>query len=248
MRSGAGMTKFYVLILFNTKAPHLGNNTDPAWLDYRLDIFQRYTLKSLINQSDRDFRVWMLCCKESKKLLDSRLESIRAENKDMQRVDFIYDCEATCEKIEATNEPLCFLKIDSDDMYRLDTIKATKRLFINLEHIHLLMFRNGFIYDLKTGNLSLFRRWSICTYATYFPPRMFNYKSLKKHCICDQTKVYDRFKPSINNSRMVCCLDHDMNMHNDPQRQGVEAGKRTGQQQYLPREETPSILKEFGLR
>lgn len=244
---GSEMINFYVLILFNTKAPHLGNNTDSEWLDYRLDIFQHYTLKSLANQSDRRLRVWMLCCKESKGFLDSRLEDIRAKNKDMHRVDFIYDCETACDEIEGIDKPLCFLKIDSDDMYRVNTIKVTDRLFGGLESIRLLMFRNGFIYDQKTRNLSLFERWSICTYATYFPPRKFNYENLKKYCICNQTKVYDRFKPLINNGRMVCCLDHDMNMHNDPLREGVEAGRRTGQQWYIPKEEASIILKEFGL-
>lgn len=239
---------FYILILFNVKAPHLGNNIDSEWLDYRLDIFQRYTLKSLINQSDRRFRVWMFCCEESREFLDSRLKSIRAENKDMHNVDFIYDYKTACDEIENNENPLCFLKIDSDDTYHKNTVEVTRRSFNHAKSISLLMFRNGYIYDLKTRNLSQFRRWSICTYAAYYPPRHFNYEGLMKYCLCNQTKVYDRFHPSINLDRMVCCLDHDMNMHNDPRREGMEAGRRTGQKMPLPKERTSAILKEFGLQ
>jgi len=109
------------------------------------------------------------------------------------------------------------------------------------------MFRNGFIYDLKTGELFPFERWSICTYAVYYPPRHFNQDNLEKYCLCDQTEVYGRFKPSINMDRMVCCLDHEMNLHSNPQREGAEAEKRTGQKECLPKKRVSAILKEFGI-
>jgi len=244
---GGEMINFYVLIMFNTKMPHLGNNTDPEWIDYRLDIFQHYTLKSLINQKKR-LKIWMLCCEESKEYIESRMESIRAKNKDMRKVEFIYDCKVACDKIENSNKPLWFLKIDSDDMYRRGTIRICKKSLRCAKEISLLMFRNGFIYDLKTGDLSLFERWSICTYATYYPRGHFSYENLAKYCLCDQTKVYERFIPKINTDNMVCCLDHDMNLHRDPRRESMETEKRTGQKGLLLKEETSTILRRFGLR
>lgn len=241
------MDDYYVIIPFNIKWPNLGNNTDPEWLGYRLKIFRKYTLESLANQTDKNFKIWFLCLPESEELLGPRLEAMRSEDPRMRAMDFIFDEEASCGRLANNEESLCFLKIDSDDMYRNDTINRSKKLFRESNDISLVMFCNGFVYDTKTQNLHRFTRWSITTYAVFFPPQTFNHKNFRKYCMCDQTKVRGRFMPSIDLNRMVCCLDHERNLHSDPKRHGIERERRTGQDDNIIQKGAYEILKEFGV-
>lgn len=242
------MIDYYVLILFNTKKPHLGNNTDPKWLDYRLDIFRRYTLKSLHSQTSGPFRIWMACSKESKDMLIPRILAARMIDPNMDSVVFIFDEEAACSSLENNERSLYFLKIDSDDLYRPDTIERTRTLLGNSADISMIMFCNGFILDLKTGSLCEFTRWSIGTYAVHFPPRTFDLDNYREYLVCDQTKVRSRFNPRLDLSKAVCCLDHDMNLHKDPRREGVERAKRTGQSKPICHRGAENILKDYGIR
>lgn len=89
---------YYVLVLFNIKMPHLGNNTNPEWLDYRLEIFRRYTLRSLLKQTDGHFRIWMTCLEESEDILMPKIEVTRKKNPMMDIVDFVFDEKVACER------------------------------------------------------------------------------------------------------------------------------------------------------
>jgi hypothetical protein len=238
---------FYILILFNTKKPHLGNNTDPEWLDYRLDIFRRYTLRSLLDQTSGAFRIWMACSKESEDILGPKIEAAKKKFPTMGIVDFVFDEKTACDRLADNPEPLYILKIDSDDLYRIDTVKRTRELIGHTSSTSLVMFCNGYIYNIKTGQLYAYTRWSIGTYAVYFPPHAFNRSNFLKYCTCDQTTVRGEFNPRLDMSRAVCCLNHDRNLHDDPRRKGIELGKRTGQGPAITQGETHDILKEFGI-
>jgi len=239
---------YYVLILFNVKWPNLGNNTDPGWLDYRLEIFRRFTLKSLLDQNDGPFRIWMLCSPESERILDPKIDALKEKYPAMADVDFIFDEEAACASLENNEKPLYFLKIDSDDMYCEDTVKRSRQMLGSPAKISLVMFCNGYIYDLKTGRLHGFCRRSIGTYATVFPAQTFDHDSFRKYLVCDQTKVGTKYNPRRDMSRAVCCLDHEMNLHNDPRRKGLEIGNRTGQTPSVMQEWVAEILKNYGIK
>lgn len=231
---------FYVMILFNIKMPHLGNNTDPAWLDYRLDIFRRYTLRSLTNQVDNNICIWMICSPESKDILMPKVES-------MSDVDFIFDVEEACLNLEGNREPIYFLKIDSDDLYHESVVEKVRQTLGPLNGMPMLMFDDGYIYDIPTKKLSTYVRWSMPTIAVKFSPGLFNVDNFRTRCICDITKVRGRFDPIIVSGRLVCCLDHERNLHADPRRKGIEIVQRTGEQPFSYQEMTPAILKEFGV-
>lgn len=220
------MSNFHIVIPFNIKRPDLGNNVDPIWIDYRLKIFQEYTLKSLINQTDKDFKIWMLCHPESEELLIPKLREMRKKNQDMYFVEFKFKDKNFNFLLEG--EPVYILKTDSDDLLHKDIVRRSKEK-LNSDEITLLMFCNGYVYNLKTRKIYSFIRWSITFYVIYFPTGTFSPETFQKHYFCDQTKVRKRFNPIIDMNRMMCCLDHDMNLHNDPRREGIEIGKRTGQ-------------------
>lgn len=239
---------FYVLILFNIKMPHLGNNTDSEWLDYRLDIFQRYTLRSLLNQSDSDLRIWMVCCPESEDILMPKVEAMRhKDSATMSNVDFVLDVEKACSHLEGNCEPIYFLKTDSDDLYHKSVVENVRQILGPLEGMPMLMFDDGYIYNISTRRLSTYVRWSPPTIAVKFDPDLFNVDNFRSRYICDLTKVRSRFNPIIVSGRLVCCLDHEKNLHADPRRKGMELKNRTGEHAFGYQEMTPAILKEFGV-
>jgi len=231
---------FYALILFNIKMPHLGNNTDSAWLDYRLDLFQRYTLRSLLNQIDNRMRIWMICTPESEKILMPKVGAMRD-------VDFIFDVDEACSHLEGNREPIYFLKIDSDDLYHESVVEKVRQTLGPLDGMPMLMFDDGYIYDISTRKLSIYMRWSMPTIAVKFGPGLFNADNFRARCICNITKVRDRFKPIIVSGRLVCCLDHERNLHADPRREGIEMERRTGERAFSYQEMAPAILREFGV-
>ena len=239
---------FYVMILFNIKMPHLGNNTDNAWLDYRLDIFHRYTLRSLLNQTDNNFRIWMICMPESERILMPKVEMLRCRDAVMMsKVDFIFDVDNACSYIKENKEPIYFLKIDSDDLYHKNVVEKVRQTLGPLDGISMLMFDDGYIYNLSTRKLSTYVRWSMPTIAVKFDSGLFNADNFRSYCICNLTKVRDRFKPIIISGRLACCLDHKMNLHADPRRKGMEMKRRTGERTFNYQEQVPAILREFGV-
>ena len=242
------MNNYYILILFNTKMPELGNNTNPDWLDYRLDLFQRYTLRSLINQTDGIFRVWMTCLEESEDIFMPKIEMAKKKNPMMAVVDFIFDEKAACNRLIGHRDSIYFLKLDSDDMYHKNTIRKTKQILGPPRFISMAMFCDGYIYDINTKKMTTFVQWSPPNIAVKYIPGTFNQENFRKYCICNLTKVRTRFKPIIIGERMVCCLDHDMNLHSDPRRKGVEFEKRAGQGMEIHQDKISGILEEFGVR
>ena len=241
------MDNYYILILFNTKMPELGNNTNPDWLDYRLDLFQRYTLKSLINQTDGIFRVWMMCLEESEDILMPKIEIAKKKNPMMGVVHFIFDEQVACNRLKDHTEPTYFLKLDSDDMYHKNTIRKTRQILGPPRFISMIMFCDGYIYDIHSKKMTTFVQWSPPNIAVKYTPGTFNRESFHKYCMGNISKVRERLKPITLSGRMVCCLDHDMNLHSDPRRKGVELEKRAGQDAIVHQDKIPGILKEFGV-
>jgi len=242
------MDNYYILILFNIKMPQLGNNTNPDWLDYRLDLFQCYTLKSLINQNDGIFRVWMTCLEESEDILMPKIEVAKKKNPMMGVVHFVFDEQAACDRLMDHTEPTYFLKLDSDDMYHKNTIRKTREILGPLNNISMLMFCDGYIYDIHSKKMTTFVQWSPPNIAVKYVSGTFNRESFHKYCMGNISKVRKRLKPIILNVRMVCCLDHDMNLHSDSRRKGIELEKRAGQDAMVHQDEIPGILKEFGVQ
>lgn len=242
------MNNYYILILFNIKMPQLGNNTNPDWLDYRLDLFQRYTFKSLVNQTDGICRIWMICEKGSESVLMPKIVAMKKKNPIMGIVDFVFDEQAAYARLVNNKEPIYFLKLDSDDMYHRNTIRKTREILGPLAGIPIVMFGNGYIYDIHTGRISEFVQWSPPNIAVKYNPGTLNVDSFRSRFRCNITKVRDRFKPIMNVDRMVCALDHEMNLHSDPRRKGVEIEKRAGQGMVIHQDKISGILEEFGVQ
>jgi len=163
-------------------------------------------------------------------------------------VDFIFDVNEACAYLEGNPKPIYFLKTDSDDLYHKNVVEKVRQTLSPLDGMPMLMFDDGYIYNITTGKLSTYVRWSMPTIAVKFSPGLFNAENFLSRCICNITKVRGRFDPIIVSGRLVCCLDHERNLHADPRRKGMEIMQRTGEQPFSYQEMAPAILKEFGVK
>jgi hypothetical protein len=90
----------------------------PIWIRERIDIFQRFTLASLLNQSFKDFEICLLC--------GLRNRAITEAVDWHPRVNVIYDRGRTfVSKIK--DDYLAISRIDSDDLYRRDALEVIDR-------------------------------------------------------------------------------------------------------------------------
>lgn len=176
-----------------------------------------------------------------------KIEAAKKKDPMMAIVDFVFNEQAACDRLAGHTQPIYFLKLDSDDMYRRDTIRKTKEILGSLGDTPMVMFCDGYIYDIRTKKMAEFTQWSPPNIAVKYGPGTFDRESFHKYCICNLTKVRMRFNPTIISDLMVCCLDHDMNLHSDPRRKGLELDKRAGMDAMVHQDEIPGILKEFGV-
>jgi len=90
------------------------------WVQYRLDLFHKFTLPSILNQTEQDFDIWVFCGQCYKHITSAydwhpRVKVIH----DMDK--FLMDYLARCEE-----DYLTIGRIDSDDLYHKDALKVIK--------------------------------------------------------------------------------------------------------------------------
>jgi len=222
------MNNFRVYILFNVKKPELGNNTDPVWISKRMDLFEKYTLQSLRQQTDQDFEIDLLCCPESRDLFQLRhykIPGVTLHFSIQEYFDYINDC--VCWSPAAGCKEPYLLKIDSDDLYHKRAIEICRSRLQATSGIEHLAFVNGYVYDLDTGAINHFSN-GVPFYCTHFVGGSFTYDNLMARCFCDQTRVRKEFNPLVIAEKMFCVLDHDTCLHKDPKRMGTELNHRSG--------------------
>jgi len=125
-----------------------GSDVAKAWVDYRFEHWKRYTLNSLLNQTNPNWTYWFIVDDMSYELLDGRFNSIQDD-----RVKLVFRPKQWYAAKEV--EPAKFymvLRLDSDDMYRKDvtdemhttSIKDEEGLYKYVQYTH------GYIYKPRT--------------------------------------------------------------------------------------------------
>lgn len=112
-----------------------------AWTRKRADLFNKYTLKSILNQTHEDFFYIVLLDPELKHLTEPLLPQ------DDERVIYCYEDGPTLEKIQEYDEIVEVL-IDADDMYSPD---AGAVIMDCLDQW--MYFKHGYAYDAVLNRL-----------------------------------------------------------------------------------------------
>jgi hypothetical protein len=119
--------------------------TTVEWTKNRLDIWQRFTLKSILNQDHRDFIYVLLLDPELRTITDPLLPKL-----DDDRIIFSYEDEPLIRSLREYDE-LVLAFLDSDDMYARDA--GTLMMSCSREWMY---FKVGYALDVKGKQLCLY--------------------------------------------------------------------------------------------
>ncbi len=136
--------KIVVNIIFNTRI-NLQNSSLPRWIKYRIDIFFKFTLNSLINQTNQDFTVYVKYMDETERIIKRLLRHRPALP---GNILFVKEKEAEAHLLKNLHEydDLYIVRIDSDDLYHKSFIQQLHDYIPN-KKTNALINQKGYLYD-----------------------------------------------------------------------------------------------------
>lgn len=140
---------------FNTLFKNNKERLTKDWIDTRISIFMKYTMRSLKSQTNQDF-IAMLKYEDS---TDSIIkEALNHYKKLPNNIQFVKNSEydAKISKAIKGYEYLYLVRIDSDDMYHISYVQQLHD-YRPKENTVTLINQNGYIYDITQNRIA---RWS----------------------------------------------------------------------------------------
>lgn len=113
------------------------------WIDYRIDIFMKYTAKSLINQTNQNFKCIVRYIKETKHLID---EALLKYPKLPDNIIFTDDGDKTIKEIISDYKYMYHIRIDSDNMFSPDYIEQLHNIKYHKD-LQCILCQRGYIYE-----------------------------------------------------------------------------------------------------
>lgn len=132
-----------------TYSKNQNSRNNKEWIDYRMDIFQRYTLQSLKKQTNQDFTAVYVYDDISEALIN---EALSRYAKLPPNIIFVRKSEytKTIENLCRGYNSLFYTRLDSDDMYHYHYIQKLHN-YIPREDTKALISTSGYMYD-SVGN------------------------------------------------------------------------------------------------
>lgn len=123
---------FIVEIFFSFDRPPGEAQLNPEWINQRFEIFQKYTLPSLLNQSFQDFRIFAICGNKHKTITENfpwhpKVETYHVRGED--RLAFpkrMRPASKVAGYDTIDTEHIAITRIDSDDLFHKDLMAEIK--------------------------------------------------------------------------------------------------------------------------
>ena len=137
------------------------------WFKYRIELFHKYTLKSLLNQTDKNFIIWLQFRKEEKnnpliktiKISHKHIMTfggitIWDDKKENEEEGLLNRLKDTLPKLKEIvgKEDVKLINVASDDMYSSEVVESINKE--KFEEGTALTHRNGFVYSHDTDRLA----------------------------------------------------------------------------------------------
>ncbi len=259
------MNKIHIIYIPFTGVGKVGYKGD-EWFKDRIEIFKNYTLKSLLNQSNQQFLLWISFREEEsenpllfefKKLLDNSLDGRylltfnglmyfddrnEVSNENLQSRLFYSLVQMSAIK-DSDLDYIYLTRIDSDDMFHKDVVQ----LIQDQETFEgALTLQLGYVYNKDTGEVC---EWNPLTNPpfhtimmkreTFFDPdkHIEAYKGFKSHEDIARLPHKLLWRGDNRRDRLYCVLTHNPEMHIST----------TWNHEFRGKAVDPSILKEFGI-
>ena len=141
------------------------------WIEWRMAFFHEFTLKSILNQSFQNFRIFMLCNPKNARTTvvypwDSRIEVCY----DRGRLKY--------EKLDS--KFVSISRIDSDDLFHRDAMKEVSENLILSDKRECLVFKKNLLWDIPNRLIGTHYRKGPPFFTHIFSKSI--YKNWEKFC------------------------------------------------------------------
>lgn len=134
------------------------------WIDYRIDIFMKYTAFSLINQTNQDFKCVVRYSKKTENLI---FDALSRYPKLPENIVFTDDGDKYIQETIDGYKYIYHIRIDSDNMFNKDYIENLHK-FDYYEGLECILCQNGYIYDTGSDRLATMFHGSPSFYALVY--------------------------------------------------------------------------------
>lgn len=132
---------------------------DPAWIRRRVQVYLRYTVPSLLHQTDKDFRIWLDCRPNSQREVEAcRIPLYRAG------VWCTFDRgRSMLENLPDTVTHVVEIRVDSDDMLAPNIVEQAKALHLTrrmilkpdwsagMEYLNAISWNHGYVWHVGSN-------------------------------------------------------------------------------------------------
>lgn len=147
--------KIIISISFNTMFRNNKARLTKDWIDDRISIFMKYTMKSLKFQTNQNFIALLKYEDSTENIIKNSLSHY---NKLPNNIQFVKSSEYDDKILRTVRgyEYLYLVRIDSDDMYHISYVQQLQD-YDPKESTLALINQNGYIYDITQNRIA---RWS----------------------------------------------------------------------------------------
>lgn len=224
-----------IWITFNT-ANYTDDRLTKKWIENRLDIFEKYTLQSLINQTNQKFDVYLSCesvtipiineCLSRRTSLPVNIHFNTISNihkeiiQDMGNYDYLYH-----------------IRLDSDNLYHKDFIQKLYD-YKPKDDTQVIISQYGYVYDIRDGSLAPYYQYSPPFYAYIYKKQDF-LNGFRYRTPLGHTKIPNYWKYEFVEGYNYMVTLHGNNVLN--------RRDKLNEKLLIEGEERKKILDEFGI-
>lgn len=207
--------KMIINIVFNIdpkwpRNPYKYARLTKEWIDYRMDIFMKYTCRSLKNQTNQNFICFIAYDKESETLIKSALGRYE---KLPNNIRFTTDMKSdTINEIKKGCDYVYMIRLDSDNMYHPDFIKKLFAIDVSSD-TKAILCQNGYVYNVPTNEIAEFYRESPSFYVLLYKPE--DYINEKYYKIKGGHMGVIDLNPTILDGYNFVVVVHESNVSNN---------------------------------
>ena len=219
------------------------------WVHDRIALFEQFTLKSLLNQSFGDFRIFLLC--------GERHRAITEAHKWHPRVEVCYD--RGMSKFAQIKTPhLSITRLDSDDLMHKHAMREVRDNAIRSSKRECMVWRNNIMWDRLNRYIGLWLGRAGSPFVTHvFPYAIYRDRGLfETQHFQEVGKLGDRSNGAkVLSENKICVVRHNHNI--SLIKRGLTAIEYTAEQRaaliaynesnVLRRVEIRRILEPFGV-
>lgn len=173
--------KSFKHIVFTRFDVHSASQLDPDWLEYRLEIFKKYTVESLLNQDVKNFALWV-------RYAPDFFEEAKEFNKYLKTLPFPvffttfkhgvdYQTEELYDYVKDV-DVVIETRIDSDDMYHKTALSEIQEQ--NFDETDIFIFQDAYVYREDTKQLYHYKGSCAPFYTCVYPREVFIDQKKKK--------------------------------------------------------------------